>query len=409
MKIATLILKFFKGNRIASIVTLLLMAVSLCLTVYVGAKINYISYDANILDDTDNSRIFSLMSFPTKDENGSYVFLKSEDVEAEFENDPAVLDVYTLPRIDFTIKDFPANFTTSINVMLVSEELMNNLPDLVGSGIDISKIENPETDCILISPILNCYDVGDTVKLYETEKISSLKVVGKASSPYKFFSLQRTTNVSYSFSHIFIPRLEVPNIALMLETEENRAYFESELTYQPNCIIEFRPDATDDEVAEVLERLERKGAMLKSFDEILETTRAEIKTELRTTLPFPLFLLAVSFVAYVSMLILMFKKKEREFAVYSITGASRKRIAATYMTASSLLMLPSVILSAILCILFQSASRGRNPIVLPLYVNGTIYLIILGYALLNLAISALITCSGMKKYSPLEFLRGVTK
>jgi len=409
MKNTTLILKFFKGNRIAAIVTLLLMTVSLCLTVYVGAKINYISYDVNILNDTDNSRIYSLMSFPTRDENGSLVFLRSEDVEAEFEDDPAVLDVYTLPREDFIIKDFPGGITTSINVMFVSEELMNNLPDLKGSGIDISKIENPATDCILISPILHCYDIGDTVKLDDTAKIRELKVVGKASSPYKFFSLERTTNVAYSFSHIFDPKLASPNIAIMLETEENRALFEGGFLHQPNCIVEFKPDATEAEINSVLERLDRKGAMMRSFDEILETTREEIKTELRTTLPFPLFLLTVSFVAYVSMLILMFKKKEREFAVYSITGASRKRIAATYMTASSILMLPAVITATVLCILFQAAAKSRSPISLPLYINGTIYIIIAAYAILNLAISALITYSGMKKYSPLEFLRGVTK
>lgn len=410
MKSIRIIFKFFKGNRIAAFVTLLLMAVSLVLTVYVSAKINYTSYDKDMIDDLDLTRVYSGMSFPTRDKDGFLVFLDSDDIEAEFESHPAILDVYTFPVFNTgMIVDFPEDFQTNVNVMLVSEDFMKNMPELANSGIDFSKIENPESDCIIISPLIGVYEIGDTIKFDESSVLKEAKVVDKAASPYKFFSFQNASNLDYPLSVIFYPRLGVDNIVLMKETEKTRELFYKNSFPGRNFIFEFKPEATEAQMNEVITALEDKGALLSSFDEILESTRAEIKTELRTTLPFPLFLLAVSFIAYVSMLVLMFKKKKREFAVYSITGASRKRIAATYMTASSLLMLPAVILSVVLCLLFQSAARGRNPISLPLYIDGTIYLIIACYASLNLAISAIITYTEMKKYSPLEFLRGVTK
>ena len=409
MKSVKIVFEFFKGNRIAAFITLLLMAVSLILTVYVCAEINYISYDKDMIDDVDLTRVYSGMSFPTKDKDGFLVFLDSDDIEAEFESHPAILDVYTFPTTTYFIKDFPANFQTGANIMLVSEDFMKNMPDLANSGIDFSKIENPETDCIIISPLLGVYEIGDKIKLDGDSSVNEIKVVGKAASPYKFFAFFSATNGDYSLSSIFYPRLQTDNIVLMKETEKTRELFGKNSYSARNFIFEFKPEATEEEMNEVIIALENKGALLTSFDKILENTSTEAAKELRSTLPFPLFLLTVSFVAYVSMLILMFKKKEREFAVYSITGASRKRIAATYMTASSLMMLPAVILTTALCMLFQIAARGRNPIPLPLYVNGWIYLIIACYALLNLAISAVITYSGMKKYSPLQFLRGVTK
>lgn len=415
MKFIKLIFNFFKGSVIASIVIMLMMSVSLFLTSYVTAKINYISYDYNFLEECDTKNLYSSMNFPIRNEDGTFTFLESNEVKNDFKNSDCVESIYNFPTSSTgIIINFPTALQTNIQIIFVDSSFIKTFSGFSEMDIDLSLLEKSENSCIIMSESLSdAYSVGDTISIQSntsTENIN-LQVVDACKSPFKFFNLSNSTNAKYSLSQIFHPLISADKkYVIMKESEENLSRF-SNCSNSANFIIKFKSGANRDDIQKTLVLLEEKGALLTSFDEIKANTKGEMNNELKTSLPFPLFLLFVSLVSYISMLILIFKKKEKDFAVYHILGASKLKITLIYLIWSFIIVLPSLIINLFFSIVFPTIQKiaATNSGEFPnLYVNGLSYLIIFSYLALTLVIASAITFLSMKKYSPLEFLRGVS-
>jgi hypothetical protein len=62
------------------------------------------------------------------------------------------------------------------------------------------------------------------------------------------------------------------------------------------------------------------------INKILNNTSECIKSIIKKNLPFPIFLLFISLIAYISISILMIYKKIDEMSIYHLVGCSKKRI-----------------------------------------------------------------------------------
>lgn len=119
-----------------------------------------------------------------------------------------------------------------------------------------------------------------------------------------------------------------------------------------------------------------------------------------------LFFMLVSLVSYLSMTVLTVKKKEHEMAVYYLCGVSRGRCMAIVCTANCIIsLIPAVINIIIAVAVPMLADMGY--IVLDGYMyKSNVYLLILGYFVLTVAVSVISTAASMGRHSPLAFLRG---
>ncbi len=177
------------------------------------------------------------------------------------------------------------------------------------------------------------------------------------------------------------------------------------ITADVNCFFTLRPDATEAEIAETMDAVGRVG-MVASLDEIVANTEENMNDGLRTKLPLPLFLLFASTVAYFSTTVLFVYRKRRDMAIFHLTGGSRRRCVLLSITACALVSL----IPASVNILFITNVEWLTQIfhlnLSGYYINGTSFLIIIVYAALTVAISAIEITISMSRHTPLSFLRG---
>ena len=413
MKSLRLLVNFFKGSRASAVVVAIMLTVSLLLSVYVVAKVSYTAYDYRFLDKADVDGLVSVMSFPTKDSEGHLVLISPRDVEERYRDCEVVKGIQYFPSCTCILQNFPRDMQTGIKVVLVDEDFISKFQGFKEAGVDLSLISDDSRDCIVISPYVQAYEVGDTIEAMYLNESVSFEVVGHSKSPYKFFSLDSSTNIDYPLGEIFYPQLAVSNVVIMKRTEENeRRFIPKDSYFSSNFIIEFDTDVSEDEINRVKNELVDSGMLLTTFNEIKENTRESMKEQLRTELPLPMFLLFVSFVAYVSQLVLIFKKKKREFAVSYTCGASVRRIGMIFAVSSFIIAIPALLVNSIVVAMLKG--RIRDSIVddgiTPTLNFGTeVDLVIIGYALVSIAIAVLITRMGMRRYSPKDFLRSVDR
>ena len=110
-------------------------------------------------------------------------------------------------------------------------------------------------------------------------------------------------------------------------------------------------DATQDQIDAALSIMEPYGTIVPLSD-IISRSEIALKEYYQKYVPMPLFLIFASFFSYFSTLMLVFKKKEQNLAIYHLCGGSRKECISTIMiTFSIIALIPSSISTFIvLCI-----------------------------------------------------------
>lgn len=91
-----------------------------------------------------------------------------------------------------------------------------------------------------------------------------------------------------------------------------------------NFLVTFQADASEEEKNEALAFLNQVGSYV-TMDDIRTVSRERITEKLRSDLPQPLFMLAVSTFAMIAVSVLLTNKQLRDDRIYYLVGYSRRR------------------------------------------------------------------------------------
>ena len=101
-------------------------------------------------------------------------------------------------------------------------------------------------------------------------------------------------------------------------------------------------------------------AQVTPVDTILQSTRAHVSESMRRLLPAPLFLLAVTSLAYISVAVLGIYRRRADFTIYAMEGCTKRRMLLLAAAQSALpLLFTDALVAAVLLVLKRWAESGK--------------------------------------------------
>ena len=146
---------------------------------------------------------------------------------------------------------------------------------------------------------------------------------------------------------------------------------------------------------------------MTSLETIITNSEQQVVNELKSNLPTPIFLLISSSVAYLSTLLLIFRRKAYELSIYHLTGGSKRACVMLVFISGCIISLPALILNTLFVLLIPQYDWISNAHLSGMSVTPNILILVFGYYLFTTFISGLVSAFSMLKHSPLSYLRGV--
>jgi hypothetical protein len=394
MKLFRIMISFTKGIRGSMVLLSLMMTVSMLAGVIVVSQIRYIRRNYDLISHTtgDPDRLFYFMQndFMMTD-------AKNREWIASLEEDPAVAGVYPVYTVNPLTYGTGAD-ETMISIVLYHHRLEELFP---GLRLDYSK----RSGILAATPVLDNVKVGESITLRFTRPNvkQEFLLVGKLEYPYSRLTFGGSATVPT------VNQMYYSDSYLMMEgTPENLEMLSMLASVMPsmNFILEVRSDATDADREALMLRLSRSGITV-SLPELLKTSEEEIWRQYRTLLPKPLFLLVVSIFGYFSTLILTFRKKERDLALYYLCGANRSQCIAVVLAGFVLMaLIPTAVCVTMILILpvcdwlgWMTAFQYRVDHWCGILIGGTLAF--------SAGIAGITARLQMKDHTPVTLLRGV--
>ena len=119
-----------------------------------------------------------------------------------------------------------------------------------------------------------------------------------------------------------------------------------------------------------------------------------------------MFLLISSTVAYLSILLLIIRKKAYELSVYHLTGGSKRACVMLVFLSGCIIALPALLLNTLFVLLIPQYDWTSNAYLSGISVTPDILYLVFGYYLFTVFLSGLVAAGSMAKHSPLSYLRG---
>lgn len=433
MKFLRILKHYMKGIRLSALVLTIMMTWAMLSGVIAIAKLQNIRSDVRALSGADSENLYILNNFSSMkslmlgDDRDM-----AKDTEAALEAHAAIEQVFTVRVVNPVIYNGSA-----ISIVLYEPEMLEALPGLKKLGIDFSDQPN---GCILGSKTFSGLDIGDTIQLNFSKQVmdpksASFPVAGHLNSPYRRLGLSVSATTLYA-ADLF----EDGDTILMQSTDRVMEQLESvakRIEYDRNLIVQFKSGISDAEKEQVLTEI-APDYLRFSLDEVIGNAEAQISKTLKQELPFPTFLAISSLVAYLSLVILSFKKKEKDAAILALCGCSIRKQTALAFCAFQLFSLFPILINIAFVILWPKIQWMSS---LALYtklgisaetimanpdffgwmdqalfnlehgitVDNSGFIVIALYYIITCAIALAAAIGAAKKKSPLNYLRGVTQ
>ncbi len=396
MKYLRTLSAYARGIRWPMFILSFMMTVAILIGVITVGKLRYIRRHYDIVAGTtaDPSRMYYYMtlSMDLRDD-------RTRALIGELEAEPAVEGVYGVYYVS-PVSHQEEKWQTGISVQLLHPRLLTLFP---GLGLTLS--DDDET--IIGARVFRDVPKGETINLIfpRPNREVEFTVAGQLGYPYSYLSFGGGSNKPMA-DDLFHNQ----EVLLMPATPENIARFSGLATVQvsENFMVEFRADATREQIEAVLEFLAGTGNT-DSMEEILARSTAELEKRMRSDLPLPVMMLVISAFAYFSTMIMAFKQKERDLAIFHLCGASRQQCVYAVVGAFAGVSLVPVIISTILVALLPELDWLWMFTMGEYVIDGWCYLVIGGYFAVSLAVSAAAVWVQMMGHTPLTLLRGVEK
>ncbi len=389
----------FKGYMIRTLLMTAVLVISIWTGVKSFAEINDMLINYNVISQSTlgNAYIYSyyytLETFKLEDQNRVM-----GQVIDDLRNDPSVetvLSVRTTNDIGFEEDGKISYFT----ILVYDEGMDMAFPVLRKLGIDFSK--NPD-GAILASRVFNTLHRGDDMSftIYPTRQKVSVKIAGHMRYPYKYISFGGG-GTEMSLDDLF----SKGDLVIMQSTESTLKLVDR-INYYPDILISFSSDASEKEVASVIETLKRTGNV-DSIDEMTERYLQELAVIVKQGSLRPMFFMLASLIAFLSLMIMMIRSKERELAIAYLCGATKGQCAFEIFKVGTLMaLIPSLINIIMILIVPELTWRGMIVQDESVITSDLIWAVVV-YFVIILAVSTIVVIVSIRKKSPVKYLRGL--
>jgi len=171
-------------------------------------------------------------------------------------------------------------------------------------------------------------------------------------------------------------------------------------------LITVKDGASEEETRALVEDLKYSG-IVESMEGILENSRQEINTLLVHILPRPVFNLLASLIAYLSMVILLIRKKRHALAVDYLCGAEKRSCVADLIGSGCLIsFIPMLIVALMIIVVPEMQWRGQMAYTSSILTFDMLWVPVLCF-IITLIISAAAALISLGKRSPVGYLRGL--
>ena len=417
MKFFTMLRSYLKGIRFLGITLAVLMTWAIFCGVFAYGKVQYIRSDVDVLASGKEENAYLLSYFPNAADiaNGfgrDYI----QQVEADLEGNQLVEDVFSIRVVS------PVQYNgETVTLLLYEPEMLAFFPSLQKTGFDFSDTPN---GCILSGEQYSGIKAGDTIQLRIGGEPLSFPVCGLLKAPYHRFSLTSSSTLPIT-DDLFAE----DDAIIMQATDEVLETLQSsakQITYNTNLIAVFW-DQTTKESREALLQQTAPKYIYCALETLIENSQEKINKTLKQELPLPIFLAVISTFAFFSVSMLVYKKKQRELAVYYLCGLSRFKSGLVNLAVYQLFAVIPVVINIILIQVWPRinwegmwADLLLNPdpptmlmrflhLFGSIRINNTCLIVVFGYWAVFSVISIAVTLCTTINSIPITYLREVSE
>ena len=232
-----------------------------------------------------------------------------------------------------------------------------------GSGFDY---DSNDLECIIASEYFDKYSIGDVLSVKIPAKkngeyiTADFRIKGIVKTPQSVLSMSGGGS-SVDAAMIY----EDASFIIVKDCEALRDLAGGSITksYLETFFIRLDNKLTEKEKTEAIDELS-KYLTLQTVDEVLKTTKEQLKETVSSFLPVIIFCVLYSILTLVGMEILILYKTSEETAVCRCLGMSKARLASTVCIAKAVTIIVSFALCCIINRLFYS---------IPAVSSGTVY------------------------------------
>ena len=322
MKTLRLIFEFFSRSKIPAVIIVIIFTGSLFIANYSISILRYITYSRNVLVNTETVNSLYCMPFMYDEDE------TSETVIDEIEKKAKKYEAYTPFKRTW-------NFNALINGVnvknsLFTEEMIDSykLPLSKGNWNDLMKESSDCFNVIASGRQFNYLNVGDTLdmKLPDViDKSIKIKIVGILANP----SIVPQFNTAGSEIDSMQLYEYVNGMVFYKSNRLNNTLNEIAgydiISTQNNFFTSFKPTATETEKDKYYSFLSEYSAVA-TYNEILDNTDDRINSDLRRTIPMPIFLLLIVTLSLISLSVLFVNKQLRMHSIYYLCGCSIQKL-----------------------------------------------------------------------------------
>lgn len=366
----------------------IIMTASLLMGAMTEASLEYISYDYELIKDADENLFFAERLVSALE----LASLEKDD-ENEFQTSDIIQEISKNPNIEYACGIRVANPATvhdyGISVTLYDEKILESFPALKDIGIDFGENQN---GVVVVGDYFKNYSDEEIEIFFSNNEKRKYKITGHVETPYKTISFENSASEMYSNYLI-----DDYNTIIMAATPENIRDISkiSMVEFEQNYVFKIKETASEKERMEAVELCEKYGKVIP-FKNIIKQTEEEYIKKAKETIPRPIFLFLVSYVAYLSLMVLSIRKKEKEMAIYYLCGLSKRKCIGLTLAATLLVAgIPMLI-----TLLFVSIIKIDG-----FYFTGNTYMLVMAFFAIATLLSILTITLSIRKKTPLTFLR----
>lgn len=295
------------------------------------------------------------------------------------------------------------NGDTWHNVSVYDVASITLFPDLYrGSWFDKAVDENGSFNAVVYGSQYKNIELGSIITTYVNGKELKLKVCGEIYETLPIPSFDGSGSYSnansiYSSGDSGIIILECDEIMDYIWADNVTRYS----IQNSNFIIEFKEDATEQQINSVLENLVKHGGV-SYFDSILKNTSAYIDELFKIKMIVPIFYTLVSFSAFLCITILYVIKRSKEMTIYNILGYKKVKIAISIVLRVFMLVASSALINILYVenYYIMLAKKIIEPDIRPPYFDSMSTWIVVGISSVMLIIVAIASICTLYSNSP---------
>lgn len=417
MKFFTMLRSYLKGIRFLGITLAVLMTWAIFCGVLAYGKVQYIRSDVDVLASGKEENAYLLSYFPNAaDIANGFGQDDIKQIESDLESNNLVEDVFSIRVVS------PVQYNgKTVTLLLYEPRMLDFFPGLQKTGLDFSDAPN---GCILSGEQYSGIKAGDTIGLRIGGEPLSFPVSGLLKAPYHRMSLTSSSTLPIT-EDLFAE----DDAIIMQATDEVLEMLRSsakQITYNTNLIAVFEGQTTKESREALLQQTAPKYIYC-ALETLIENSQEKISKTLKQELPLPIFLAAISSFAFFSVSMLVYKKKQRELAVYYLCGLSRFKSGLVNLAVYQLFTVVPVVINIILiqiwprinwhAMFVESLLNPDAPATLTRFlnffgsfrINNTCLIVVFGYWAVFSVISIAVTLCTTINSTPITYLREVSE